>query len=71
MLGKVALVSLIYSNEKDFSADELAQELRRELESAPFLKPWVLDRVTVLDESGQPPKSTASSIEKTSYSIRT
>lgn len=69
-MGKVALVSLIYSDEKDRSEEELTQELRRGLEAAPFLKAWVLDRVTVLDESAQPSESTAPSIERASYRIR-
>ncbi len=51
--GKVALVSLFRpSNAEQFSADELAEEIRRTIEASALSDSWVVERITVLDEDG-------------------
>ncbi len=51
VMGKVALVSLLRASDPDLlSAEELAREIRRKIESSSLSSGWIVDRVTVLDE---------------------
>lgn len=48
--GKIALVTLIESsNHGRLSADDLALQIRRKIESSILLEAWTVERVAVLD----------------------
>ncbi len=56
--GKVALVTLIRSSDHDpLSADELAEQIRRNIESSALSETWTVDRVAVLDEGASTAKA--------------
>jgi hypothetical protein len=59
--AKIALVTLVgYTGEDGLSTNELAAEIRRELERSPLTRSWVVDKVTVLDESVKIPEKLTS-----------
>lgn len=50
--GKIAIITLIHSQEDvKLSSEELAERIRRDLETSKIRESWTIDRVTVLDES--------------------
>lgn len=46
---KVALVTLIGSDDRSTSAEDLKEKLRRDLESSSIQNSWTVEKVTVLD----------------------
>ncbi len=49
--GKLALVTLVHSPDHiSPSTDELAEQIRREVESSSLSPTWIVDMITVLDE---------------------
>jgi hypothetical protein len=56
--AKIALVTLVaYSNEQNVPVDELATQIRHELESGPLSRVWAVDKVTIIGESTGPPET--------------
>lgn len=50
--AKIALVTLIaYSDEQNIPDEELATQIRRELESGPLSRIWAVEKATILSES--------------------
>lgn len=50
--GKIVLVVLTHSSKDELlSAEELAERIRQELESGSISGSWIVEKVTVLDES--------------------
>jgi hypothetical protein len=59
--AKIALVTLVgHAGEDGPSTNELAAEIRRELEKSPLARSWGVDKVTVLDESVKIPEKLTS-----------
>jgi len=51
--GKFALVTLVLdSSHSVLPADELAEQIRRTIESSPLSRNWAVDTVAILDENG-------------------
>lgn len=50
--GKIAIITLVRSSEDvELSSEELAERIRRDVEASKLRESWIIDKVTVLDES--------------------
>jgi hypothetical protein len=63
-LKKIAVVTMSHVlEEEDLSSDELIEQIRRAVDSSSLSKSWIVERITVLDDSLYGPKSIITSGE--------